>query len=262
MLLKKFFVLIALSVSVSFSQIIDNPKNDFKNFIKLGGDVFAAPVHFEKKDLLRTISVISVTSTSFLIDNEIKGFALNNQGSVGNTLFKIDDIYHIEFMAASIAAIYIYGISSKDTDVRNLGLRLAEGTVYSGTITLLGKFAFGRGRPSKYEDNTSFCPFSIKWEQMSLPSGHTALSFAYSTIMASAYNNFLWKFSWFSLAALVGAARIYNTEHWFSDVLLGGAIGYFVGEFVNNHNTNKKDGALSPIINSSQGYSIFFSFAF
>lgn len=262
MLLKKFFILLVLSVSVSFSQIIDNPKNDFNNFIKLGGDVFAAPVHFEKKDWLRTISVISVTSTSFLLDNEIKSFAHNNQGSFGNTLFKIDDIYHIEFMAASIAAIYIYGISSKDTDVRNLGLRLAEGTVYSGTITLLGKFAFGRGRPLKYEDNTSFCPFSTEWEQMSLPSGHTALSFAYSTIMASAYNNFLWKFSWFSLAALVGAARIYNNEHWFSDVLLGGAIGYFVGEFVNNHYTNNKDSALSPIINSPQGYSIFFSLAF
>ncbi len=262
MLLKKFFILIILSVSVSFSQIIDNPKNDLKNFITLGGDLFAAPVHFEKEDWLRTISVVSITSTSFLIDNEIRSFALNNQGTIGNTLFKIDDVYHIEFMAASIAALYIYGISSKDTDVRNLGLRLAEGTVYSGTITLLGKFALGRGRPSKYEDNTNFCPFSSEWEQMSLPSGHTTLSFAYSTIMASAYNNFLWKFSWFSLAALVGTARIYNNEHWFSDVLLGGAIGYFVGEFVNNHHTNNKETTLNPINNSSQRYSIFFSFAF
>jgi membrane-associated phospholipid phosphatase len=58
--------------------------------------------------------------------------------------------------------------------------------------------------------------------------------------MADVYNNFFWKFGWYSAAVLVGFARIYHNAHWFSDTVLGAAIGYFVGRFVMNHPTNQK----------------------
>ena len=80
--------------------------------------------------------------------------------------------------------------------------------------------------------------------------------------MASVYNNFLWKFSWYSLAVLVAAARVYNNAHWFSDVLLGGAIGYFVGDFVNKHYTNQKvENGNSPK-EPATDFSISFGFSF
>jgi hypothetical protein len=41
-------------------------------------------------------------------------------------------------------------------------------------------------------------------------------------------------------------ARIYNDQHWLSDVILGAAIGYFVGEFISNHSTNKKEDKVIP----------------
>jgi len=59
--------------------------------------------------------------------------------------------------------------------------------------------------------------------------------------MANEVDNVFWKIGWYSLAGLVGYARIYNNQHWFSDVLMGAAIGYFSGEFVNNHNTNENE---------------------
>ncbi len=197
-----------------------------------------------------------------LIDEEVNSFALENKGSVGDVIFKVDDLYHIEFMAASIAAIYVYGAASKTPDVRNLGLKLTEATIYSGTITLLGKVLLGRERPANSDDAVNFQPLNTAWEFTSLPSGHSTLAFAYSTVMASVYNNFFWKFGWYSLAALVGTARVYNNVHWFSDVLLGGAIGYFVGDFVNKHHTNqnKADGDIP--INSAPDFSVSFGFAF
>lgn len=252
----------SLFFSTSFSQFVDSPNNDIKNFFKIGGDVLSSPAHFETKDWLRTTAVFGFTSASFLIDNDIKNFALENRSPFTNALFKIDDIYHIEFIAASIAAIYIYGASSKNKETRNLGLRLAEATFYSGSISLLGKFVLGRKRPTNNNDPINFEPFSACWENMSLPSGHTTLSFAYSTVMASVYKNFFWKFGWYSLATLVGAARIYNNKHWLSDVLLGSLVGYFIGAYINNHYTNQKEKDLSAQNNVMQNFSISFGFVF
>lgn len=248
--------------SISFPQIIDSPKHDLKNFFKVGGDVISSPAHYEGKDWLVLSSTLGLTAASFLIDEDIRSFALQNQGSFGDALFKIDDFYHIEFMSASIAAIYIYGMAAKNPDVRNLGLRLGEATIYASTITLLSKFIIGRERPAQTSDALVFSPLNTRWDFSSLPSGHTTLSFAYSTVLASAYNNFFWKFGWFSLAALVGTARVYNNKHWFSDVLLGAAIGCFVGDFVNKHDTNQKEKNMDLPVSPAQTYSFSFGFAF
>lgn len=259
---KLFAFYFFLFYSVSFAQITESPKNDFKNFFKCGGDLFSRPSHFNSKDWIAFSSTLSLTAAAFLIDEEIQNFALENKGQFGDAVFELDDYYHLEFMAASIAALYIYGAAAKEKDVRNLGLKLTEATVYSSTITLLSKFLLGRQRPANTNDALNFNPLNSAWDFTSLPSGHSTLSFAYSTVMASAYNNFFWKFGWYSLAALVGAARVYHNVHWFSDVLLGAAIGYFVGDFVNNHYSNQKEAAGASSTNKSPDFSISFGFAF
>jgi membrane-associated phospholipid phosphatase len=66
--------------------------------------------------------------------------------------------------------------------------------------------------------------------------------------MAKEYQNFFWKFGWYSLAVLTAYARVYNNKHWFSDIIFGAAIGYFVAEFVNNHPTNQKLKLAEPVV--------------
>jgi membrane-associated phospholipid phosphatase len=261
---KKYLVsLLIFLTTITFPQVTDSPQNDLKNFFKVGGDLFTAPAHFDSKDWLVFSSTLGLTAASIIfVDEDIKTFALSNRGNFGDALFKIDDLYHIEFMAASMAAFYLYGVAAKNPDVRNLGLRLSEATIYAGSITLLGKFFIGRGRPQNHDNAKVFEPLNTNWEYTSLPSGHSALSFAYSTVMASVYNNFFWKFSWYSLAVLVAAARVYNNAHWFSDVLLGGVIGYFVGDFVNKHHTNQKVESVDAPPNPTPDFSVSFGFAF
>ncbi len=254
--------LIIFFTTITFAQISESPKNDLKNFFKCGADLFSEPTRFDSKDWLVFSSTLGLTAVSIFVDEDIQNIALKSRGSLGDALFRIDDFYHIELMTTSIAALYIYGLASKNSDVRNLGLKLTEATVYAGSITLLGKFLLGRGRPQNNSGAMNFQPFNTSREFTSMPSGHTTLSFAYSTVMASVYNNFFWKFGWFSLAALVGAARIYNNAHWFSDVLLGGAIGYFVGYFVNNHYTNQKETTPNSPPNPEPDFSFSFGFSF
>jgi membrane-associated phospholipid phosphatase len=232
-----FVVLIS---SIIFSQIEENAEKDFGKFFEVGGDVLTAPKDFESDDWINLSASIGVSGLALLVDKEVKEFSQSNKTEFLSTIFKIDDYYHSELMAASIVALYGYALIDKNKEVRNLSLRLAEATVYGSLVNMSIKFIGGRSRPFYTDTPFEFNPFKTNFEQTSFPSGHSTLAFAYSTVMAKEYQNFFWKFGWYSIAVLTAYARVYNNEHWFSDIIFGSAIGFFVGEFVNNHSTNQK----------------------
>ncbi|MFZ1519188.1 MAG: phosphatase PAP2 family protein [Ignavibacteriaceae bacterium] len=232
-----FFVLVA---SISFPQIEDNAEKDFGKFFEVGGDVLTAPKDFNSDDWIKLSASIGVTGLALLFDNDIKEFSQSNKTDFLNTVFKIDDYYHSELMAASIVVLYGYALIDKNNEVRNLSLRLAEATVYGSLINMSLKFVGGRSRPFYAQNPFEFDPFKTNFEQTSFPSGHSTLAFAFSSVMAKEYKNFFWKFGWYTIAGLTAYARVYNNEHWFSDIIFGSAIGLFVGEFVNSHSTNQK----------------------
>ena len=234
------FVILLTLHFVGFAQTSPETDNDFEKFFKVGGDIITQPAKFTSEDWIKVSTTLGITGLATLIDKEIKEFSKSNRSQFLNNLFSIDKYYHIEGIAISIAVIYGYGALNNNDKMKNLGLRLTEATVYSGIIDLAAKVIIGRSRPTNIDDQYVFQPFSFSFENTALPSGHTTLSFAYSTVMANEYNNFFWKFGWYSLAGLVGYARIYNNQHWFSDVFLGAALGYFIGEFVINHKSNQK----------------------
>ncbi len=59
----------------------------------------------------------------------------------------------------------------------------------------------------------------------SFPSGHTASSFAFATVMSV---HFRWGWLWFLFATVVGVSRIVTNAHWWHDVVGGAALGYIV----------------------------------
>ena len=69
---------------------------------------------------------------------------------------------------------------------------------------------------------------------MALPSGHTSLAFSLITPYAETYSRWL-----YVIPVSVGIARMYENKHWFSDVILGAAIGYFSG-IAFTYRTNQK----------------------
>lgn len=227
-----FFFLLAAS---SFPQ-----KDDASNFLHVGKDIFSFSSRLDKKDFYNFSAVSAGTVAASFLDNPLKNFSQNNKTPFLDGLAEIDKYYHIETMGLSMAALYGYGWAADKSRPRELGLKLMESTIYSMLINLTSKFIIGRSRPYLERGNLEFTPFNFDFSTTAFPSGHTTLAFAYSTVMAAEYDNFFWKAAWFTAATLVGGARIYHNIHWFSDVVMGAAIGYFVGDFVNNHHTNKK----------------------
>jgi PAP2 superfamily. len=60
----------------------------------------------------------------------------------------------------------------------------------------------------------------------SFPSGHATASFAFATVLLSAFPR--WGWLWVIFATLVGISRILVNAHWWHDVVGGAALGYLV----------------------------------
>jgi len=63
--------------------------------------------------------------------------------------------------------------------------------------------------------------------RLSFPSGHTSTAFIAAEFLHQEYKNqSVWiSIGGYSMASLVGVARIYNNKHWVSDVIAGAGIG-------------------------------------
>lgn len=139
-----------------------------------------------------------------------------------------------------LAGAGLYGIGRADGQRRlqALGLHSVESMLIADVIGGTIKLVAGRARPYVNIENPAdfqlFRGFSGHAYQ-SFPSGHTINAFAFASTVTRE-TQFWWPHSaWYvgtvmyGGAALMGASRIYNNQHWASDVIGGAAIGTLVG---------------------------------
>jgi membrane-associated phospholipid phosphatase len=249
--LKQIFLFITIFNSFSFPQIKEI-SSDFNRFFKTGEDVLVSPSNWGKPDWLIFSGTVAVTAGTFLIDDRTRIFS---KTSFGDKLFSIDNVFNVTGPAIAIVGIYGCGLIIDDPKIRNLGLQLVEACAYAGIVTTVIKSAVGRSRPYVGKGNMDWHPVQFNTDQTSFPSGHATLAFAVSSVMANYLDNIYWKVGWYTIASLVGTARIYHDKHWLSDVVMGSAIGYFIGDYV-SHDPENRSEQQAPL---GQDYSLNFS---
>ena len=248
-MINKILLLIFIFNFLLYAQEKNVIKSDLKRISETTANYFKAPFKFNSNDLSKAGLLTSATFFSSLVDNEVRNFSSENFDSSNVLLHKFDSYYHIEFMSAAIVGLYLYGNISNKSQVRVLSVDLLSSSLLTGITTFAMKSFFGRSRPYQTDDHYEFNWFEYEDKFLSFPSGHTSLAFSFSTIMAEQNKTFLWKSIWFSAATLVGASRIYNNKHWFSDVVMGAIIGYVSAKFVLNQKINNSSDMNLPTNN-------------
>ena len=172
------------------------------------------------------------------------------------------------------AGLYTGGLLASDRRVQDLGLHTLESVLIAETMTSAIKIMAGRARPYASPDNARNFKFfrGLKNDDYkSFPSGHATAAFALASTV-TAETSLWWPDSrWvvgpimYGAATLTGVSRIYNNQHWASDVIAGAAIGTFTGikifRYQHSHPDNWLDrkflragisvsnnGSVSPII--------------
>lgn len=113
-----------------------------------------------------------------------------------------------------------------DDRMQNIGLISLESVAGAIGVTTLGKYAVGRARPG--EELGAFAHTGGKRSDASFSSGHSAVAFAAVTPFAQEYDA-----PWlYGLAALSSAGRVAARQHFVSDTVAGGLIGYAVGSWL------------------------------
>ena len=135
-------------------------------------------------------------------------------------------------------ALYTIGLASSNRRVQDLGLHTVESIALADVITGSIKIIAGRARPFVSKDNARNFQLFRGFESddyKSFPSGHATSAFALAGIISAETSHWWPDTRWvvgpimYGAATLTGVSRIYNNQHWASDVLAGAAIGTLTG---------------------------------
>jgi membrane-associated phospholipid phosphatase len=218
--------------------------------------ILGAPLHWTAQNWLVFGGVAAgVVAVGYAFDYPMRNKTQAHQTTALSDMTRIVEPFGESY---SFAVLGIYGIAGYVFHAPDARETFFDGIMASilasGIITPTLKFVIGRDRPSQSTSSTSFHPF--EGSDNSMPSGHATQAFAVASVI-SAHSDEVWvSVTAYTIAGLVGFARIYHNAHWTSDVTAGAAIGTFVGRGIValNDRLRKGDGkihvAFAPLISA------------
>jgi membrane-associated phospholipid phosphatase len=163
------------------------------------------------------------------------------------------------------STMYVTGRVANNRKLASLGLHGLEALLVGEATGVVLKGIVGRQRPFVTPQDPNnyklFRGFSEGNPYRSFPSGHSVAAFAAAAAVTAETSRNAPGSTWYVApimyggAALVGISRMYNNQHWASDVLIGAGIGTFAGlkvvRFNDAHPGNRADrlflsGSISP----------------
>jgi membrane-associated phospholipid phosphatase len=216
--------------------------------------ILGAPLHWTPQNWLVFGGVAAgVVAVGYAFDYPMRNKTQANQTQALDDMTKIVEPFGEGY---SFAVLGIYGIAGYVFHAPDAKETFFDGimasVLASGIITPTLKFVIGRDRPSQSTSSTVFHPF--QGSDNSMPSGHATQAFAVASVISAHSDQWWVSVTAYTIAGMVGFARIYHNAHWTSDVTAGAAIGTFVGRGIVALNDHLRKGggkvhvAFAPIV--------------
>ena len=242
-ILRAAFIIIAVSFTISFSanaQIItDTAKKNIGDTIKK--DLFTAPdtvkkLHSNPLSLIPPGVAILYGVSSFVF-HPVRRVDYYIYGRIERSAPNFNTNAESYFLVTPVVMVYgldLIGVEGKNTFIdRTALLGLSGGFLALTEFTT--KYTTHRLRPNKTD-------------YLSFPSGHTGLAFMGAEFLAQEYSEKspVYTIIGYTAAVTTGVFRMYNRDHWFSDVVAGAGFGilstkaaYLIYPYLRNKLTHK-----------------------
>lgn len=198
-------------------------------------EAVTGPFHWEESQWNAAVGVGLTAAIAFGFDAEI------NRGLRAHPSASQDFLSHNVFepwgrgVYAGLLVGGLYSSAWLGENKRHLQFanQLVEGYLLAAGAAQLLKVTFNRSRPSEDQGPYAFYQGTVfNTAFRSMPSGHTAVAFAFARIIHHNTSSRWISYSAHALALGTAWSRMYDNRHWASDVLVGAALGWWIGEVV------------------------------
>jgi membrane-associated phospholipid phosphatase len=145
---------------------------------------------------------------------------------------------------------YFIGLGAGSERFRETGILGFEALANAAIVSNVFKLMTRRERPLEGDGNGHFWGSKASVTNASFPSGHAINTWAIASIVAHEYPHSIVPIMAYGLATTVSASRFAARRHFASDIIVGGAMGWFIGDwvFAKRHNRElEKESALSRL---------------
>jgi hypothetical protein len=199
--------------------------SDASHVFSGAGHVLTSPLRWRGNDWAIFGSVLAGTFALSYLDEPANDFMLRNHSRFAD---KLTD-FGIEFGEPQTAVVltgglYVIALIADNEWLRESCVIASTSLLSSGIVQSATKIASGRGRPHLGLDHDVFDPFRGEENYYSFFSGHTMVAMIMSHTFAKRLDHAAAKVALYSLGAIGGLARMYNRDHWLTDVVVGNAI--------------------------------------
>ena len=155
------------------------------------------------------------------------------------------------------STLYVAGRGLGNATIASTGRDVIRAVMISGALTGVTKGVVGRARPiASPGDADEYAPGHgfFGGARSSFPSGHTAAAFSAATVITREIDAAHPRLGWiagpvlFGAASFVGWSRLYDRQHWPSDVLVGGALGTLTGFEVVAHSRGERAPVVGALV--------------
>ena len=192
------------------------------------GHILTSPFRWHGKDWLIFGSVVAGTLALSSADERVKDFLDRHHSRSAKNLSEFGAEYgEPRTVALLTGSMYVAGLLADNTWLRETSVILTASLLPAGGIQTLTKHVAGRARPHVGLGHAKFDSFRNEESYYSFFSGHTMVAMATSHTLARRIHHPVAKVVLYGAGAVGGGSRLYNEDHWLSDVVLGSALAIF-----------------------------------
>jgi hypothetical protein len=192
--------------------------------------IWTSPFHLHDRDLAVLVPLGLTTAVLITTDHQVMSSSKLQNPSMNSEAVDASNGLVGGFIAAPVI-IWGMGHIHHDDHATETGILGGEAMVDSIIVEQVLKIASMRERPTVDNARGKFFQTSAGIDS-SFPSSHSMVAWSAAAAIASEYNGPLTKLTAYGLATGVSLTRVLGREHFPSDVLVGSALGWFIGRYV------------------------------
>ena len=186
-------------------------------------DIWTSPFHLKPSDAEWLAPSAGITA-GLLVTDPQSSYAMRLDRL---NLLKTASNVGLASAAGMTGSLYLWGRLVHNERARETGVLATEAMINALAVDSAIGYTTGRLRPFPSNFQNQFFQGGT-----SFPSDHSALAWAFASVVAQEYPHWPAQFGAYGLAMGVSLARAASEQHFLSDVFVGGLLGYQIGRHI------------------------------